>query len=346
MAAANSINESVTGIVGMTGTGFTATPATQYNVQVGGATTSTLASIAPSATSGVPLISQGASSNPAYGTAVVAGGGTGAVTLTGVLTGNGTSAVTANAITQYAPVIGGASNAVASTTVGTAGQVLQSSGAGVAAAYSTATYPVTTTVSQILYSSSTNTVAGLATANDGVLITSHTGVPSLLANGTTGQVLTATTGAPPSWAAAGGGGIASATVVVTSAQIKAIRATPITIVAAQGSGKVIIMLYTVAKYTYGGTNAFTNPQPLYLYYNSVSTQNICTEIPPSAVIGSTASSYSTSADTPTTDLTGVAIANMENQPIVLLNPAGSEITGNAANNNTVTIFMQYFVVTL
>ena len=63
----------------------------------------------------------------------------------------------------------------------------------------TATYPTTTNVSEILYSSSANAVTGLTTGNDGVLITSHTGVPSLLANGTTGQFLTATTGAPPSW---------------------------------------------------------------------------------------------------------------------------------------------------
>ena len=37
----------------------------------------------------------------------------------------------------------------------------------------------TTTVSQLLYSSATNTVAGLATGNNGVLITSGTGVPSI-----------------------------------------------------------------------------------------------------------------------------------------------------------------------
>ena len=43
----------------------------------------------------------------------------------------------------------------------------------------TATFPATTTVSQLLYSSATNTVGGLATANDGVLITSGTGVPSI-----------------------------------------------------------------------------------------------------------------------------------------------------------------------
>lgn len=67
---------------------------TQYNVQVGNATGS-LSSIAPSATSGVPFISQGAAANPVFGTVTVPGGGTGATSLTGVLIGNGTSAVTA-----------------------------------------------------------------------------------------------------------------------------------------------------------------------------------------------------------------------------------------------------------
>lgn len=43
----------------------------------------------------------------------------------------------------------------------------------------------------------------IASVNNGVMITSSTGVPSFLANGTTGQVLTATTGSPASWQAAG-----------------------------------------------------------------------------------------------------------------------------------------------
>ena len=84
---------------------------------------------------------------------------------------------------------------------GVSGTILQGQGAGVALELSTATYPATTTVSQMLYSSATNTVAGLATANNGVLIASNTGVPSMLAAGTTGQGLNATTGAPPSWGA-------------------------------------------------------------------------------------------------------------------------------------------------
>ncbi len=69
----------------------------------------------------------------------------------------------------------------------------------------TATYPATTTINQILYSSSTNVVGGITAGNNGVLISGTTGIPSWLANGTTGQVLVATTGSPPSWGAASSG---------------------------------------------------------------------------------------------------------------------------------------------
>ncbi len=60
----------------------------------------------------------------------------------------------------------------------TALQMFQS-GASSAPSWSTATYPATTTINQILYSSSANTVAGITTDNNGVLITSAGGVPSI-----------------------------------------------------------------------------------------------------------------------------------------------------------------------
>ena len=56
-----------------------------------------------------------------------------------------------------------------------------SNGVGSDPGFSTATYPLTTTVSQILYSSSANTVSGLATANRGVLTTGATGIPVITA---------------------------------------------------------------------------------------------------------------------------------------------------------------------
>jgi len=59
-----------------------------------------------------------------------------------------------------------------------ANQLLYSNGSKVLG-FTTATYPLTTTANQLLYSSSTNVVAGLASANNGVLVTSGGGVPSI-----------------------------------------------------------------------------------------------------------------------------------------------------------------------
>ena len=70
----------------------------------------------------------------------------------------------------------GSAGAILSGTA-TAQQMLLS-GANAAPAWSTATWPATTTANQLLYSSSANAVAGLATANSSVLVTSSGGVPS------------------------------------------------------------------------------------------------------------------------------------------------------------------------
>lgn len=90
---------------------------TQYASLVGGPT-NTIASVSPSATSGIPLVSQGSSANPAFTTAVVAGGGTGA-----------TSFANNNSV-----LLTGASGTAALTSLasGTSGYVLTSQGAGVA----------------------------------------------------------------------------------------------------------------------------------------------------------------------------------------------------------------------
>lgn len=52
------------------------------------------------------------------------------------------------------------------------------SGASSAPSWSTAQYPATTTINQLLYSSSADVITGLATANNSVLITGPTGVPA------------------------------------------------------------------------------------------------------------------------------------------------------------------------
>ncbi len=88
---------------------------TNHNVLIG-AGTATITKVAPSATSGIPLISQGAAADPAFGTAVVAGGGTGDTSFT-----------------AYAVITGGTTSTGALQNVsgvGTSGQVLTSNGAG------------------------------------------------------------------------------------------------------------------------------------------------------------------------------------------------------------------------
>ncbi len=60
---------------------------------------------------------------------------------------------------------------------GSTGTILRSNGTSWVA--TTATYPTTTTANQLLYSSATNTVGGLSSANSSVLVTDSGGVPSL-----------------------------------------------------------------------------------------------------------------------------------------------------------------------
>lgn len=91
--------------------------------------------------------------------------------LTVILT-SGTSAASWNAV--YGPI----SNTGGIPSTATSNQILQSV-ASSSPVWSTATFPGTTTANQILYSSATNTVTGLATANNRVLVTSGAGVPSL-----------------------------------------------------------------------------------------------------------------------------------------------------------------------
>jgi trimeric autotransporter adhesin len=102
------------------------TPATYtaHGVLIGEGTGSIVA-VAPDATSGIPLISQGSTSDPAYGTALVAGGGTGSTSFntTGVVISGATSttALSALTLTDGQVVIGSSAGApaAASLTAGT-----------------------------------------------------------------------------------------------------------------------------------------------------------------------------------------------------------------------------------
>jgi hypothetical protein len=121
--------------------------------------------------------------------------GSGSTTTVGSLN---TLTVQLTGLTDHAVLIGAGTSTITKVgPVASTGAVLMSNGVGSDPGFSTATYPATTTVSQILYSSSTNTVAGLTTANSATLVTTNAGVPVMSATMTNGQMIIGSTGATP-----------------------------------------------------------------------------------------------------------------------------------------------------
>jgi hypothetical protein len=194
----------------------------------------------------------------------------------------------------------------------------------------------------------------------GVLIGGGNTAIDALTVGTNGQVLTGSTGADPvfSTLTSSGGTIAftpgagtlnleavpsllaSATVTLTSAQVKALESTPITLVAAQGAGKSIVPIQVQMKLVYGGTNPFTNPQDIDVRYTNGAGAAVAVANG-SGFIDQSASTY----NLPGIDADVITIATgVENQPLVLFN-SSTAITGNAANNNTLVVTILYIVLT-
>jgi len=151
---ANALNVSAAGLVGFDGTAtFVGSTTTQYNVIVGGSSSDLVANVAPSATSGIPLVSGGSSANPSFTTAVVAGGGTGNTTFT------------AYSVICAGTTATGAFQNVSG--VGTSGQVLTSNGASALPTWQTASIIGAWTDESTSFSAAANNgyfVTGTATA--------------------------------------------------------------------------------------------------------------------------------------------------------------------------------------
>jgi hypothetical protein len=257
--------------ISVSGSGSTVTVnvdgTTNHAVQIGNAINS-LTSVSPSATSGVPLISQGASADPVFGTAVVAGGGTGATSFT-----------------AYSVICGG----------------------------TTSTAPL-------------QNVSGV---------------------GTTGQVLTSNgAGVLPTWQAGGGGSgnVLTAQVTLTSAQIKALTTTPVTIVSASGPGTYNFILSWVIKFINAGSANYSGSsnnlqigQSTSLFsstFNPVIASNVMTG-------GTTLMVWGTNVG----QTTGAAPGTFENAPIIIFNTGGA-LTGDSGNTNTLAVWVSYQVVTI
>ena len=111
--------------------------------------------------------------------------GTGSITIAG---SGSTLTTQLTGLNNHALQIGAGTATLTQLGPGTTGQVLQTNTTA-DPTWSTATYPSTTTINQILYSSAANTVTGLTTANNGVLTTGTSGIPVITALASNGQLI-------------------------------------------------------------------------------------------------------------------------------------------------------------
>ena len=229
-------------------------------------------------------------------------------------------------LASHSLLCGAGASAVSLIPTGSSGQLLQSAGSSSDPGWTTPTYPsVGGTNRQLLMSNGTNNV-----------YTTETWATP----GTSGNVLTSD-GTNWTSAAAPGGGLLMASGTLTSSQIKNLHGTPIQAIAAPGSGKTIVIVNSSSKLNYGGTNAFVAgaSQTIRAYYNS--TTSALLQIATNTQITST-QNYSNIGSTPG-NISG-ASTNYSNQPITLYNDVATEISGNAANNNTLDWYIQYYIV--
>ncbi len=245
---------------------------------------------------------------------------------------NGTGTFSGSAAAQYTVQVGGATTStLVSVGPGTAGQVLQSGGGAANPAFSTATYPATATgTGKILRADGTNWVVTTATYPDTA--------------GTSGNILTSD-GTNFVSTAPGTTLVQFATLTLTSLQIKSLHGTPVQMIPAPGVGKVICTISPMwSNFIYGGSNVFVAGagQSISLFYGTG------TQASNAANVGNTVITGTTSVITTqvTAVLTGTAIASLENLALNAYVQSATEISGNAANNNTVTLTCAYYIATL
>lgn len=355
------------------GTGLTSL--TVHNLLIGN-NASAVTLLAPSATPGIPLVSQGVSSNPAYTTATVAGGGTGATSFTpnALLCGGITSTAPLQSLATLGSSTTDALLSAGAGTLPTYGKVtVTAGGTGLTAATGfsgiftgNGTSPITLViptptagiplVSQGIAADPSFTTAVVAGGGTGLTslatyailcggTTSTGNLQQVSGVGTSGQILTsAGSGALPTWTTPIN--ILTASVSLTSAQVKTLRAIPQVIVPAAGAGIMIHILSIAVKMNYGGTNVFvaTAGQTLRLGYVDISGTTInTTSLSNAGIVNSLSQIKLSEAQNIST---GVVSTNIENQDVVIYNSSATEISGNAANDNTITITVTYELLTL
>jgi hypothetical protein len=157
----NALDITTAGLVKFDGTAtFSAVTTTTHDVLVGAASNG-ITNVAPSATSGVPLVSGGASADPSFTTAVVAGGGTGSTTFntTGVVISGSTTttALASVTLTDGQLAIGSSTGNPAAATITAGTGITVTNGHNTITIAASGSTPVVSVSRQVFTSSGTYT---------------------------------------------------------------------------------------------------------------------------------------------------------------------------------------------
>lgn len=129
--------------------------------------------------------------------------------------------------------------------------------------------------------------------------------------------------------------------VITSAEVKALRATPAVLVTAPGAGYFLEFVSAFLMLDYGGTNVFTeSTYNLAVRYTNTTGAIVSQTIETTGFIDQSADTYT--CGLPKIDAI-VTAANIVNAALVLHNTAGAEIAGNAGADNVLRVRTFYAI---
>jgi hypothetical protein len=277
--------------------------------------------------------------DPTFGTVTLTG-----LTFTGftggVLVSNGAGDISEVTTTNHSLLIGNASGTISSLGVATNGQIPIGStgvdpvlntitaGTGITVTNGAGTITIASTGAGLTFDGNT----GSATESGGIINIVGTGGLSTTASGNTVTIN-------------GGGNVPiSLQFTLTSTQIKNLATTPLQVIAAQGANKLIIIRNVDMSFVYGGHNAFTNVSNIDLYYVTNLTANFAGgAVGSTQLISGTNNAYQVNLVGNSSSL--LTASNMVNQPIVVgVDSMNTNITGNAANDNSIVFVVNYEVV--